>query len=82
VKRNTLYWIVGIGAAYYFLSTRTPLWTKQIAGNYLPASFIDQLTVMVTGAQPPPPDPSTAQTLVSAASQLLTAVNTSQGATN
>jgi hypothetical protein len=57
---NTTKWILGLGAAYLFLSTRTPVYTQQADGSYLPSTFVDQLTVMLTGAVPPP-KPATAQ---------------------
>ena len=66
MEKNTLAWMIGLGAAYYFLSTRTPQFTLQLNGTYLPSTFIDQLTVMLTGAVPPPPVPQgTAATVAS-----------------
>lgn len=55
MNKNALL-IVGLGVgAYFFLSTRQPVFTKQADGSYLPAGLLDRLTVALTGAQPPPP---------------------------
>lgn len=54
MNRNTLLYLgLGIGA-YYFLSTRQPVFAIQADGSYLPATFLDRLTVALTGVQPPP----------------------------
>jgi hypothetical protein len=82
MNKDTIIWIAILGGAYVFLSTRVPIWAQQINGGWQPATVLDSLTVALTGAQPPPPVMSTAQTLVSAAGQLLTTLNNnSPGAT-
>jgi hypothetical protein len=55
---NTVKWMLGLGAAYVFLSTRTPVYTQQANGSFLPATLVDQLTVMLTGAAPPATPPT------------------------
>jgi hypothetical protein len=71
---NTIKWVIGLGIAYYFLTTRTPMYTQQANGSFAPSTFIDALTASLTGAMPPPPvQPSTAQTLVNLVNQLIPA---------
>jgi hypothetical protein len=83
MEKNTVMWIVGLGAAYYFLSTRVPQYTLQLNGTYLPSTFIDQLTVMLTGAVPPAPVPQgTAATIASTINQITPAIQQIISATN
>jgi hypothetical protein len=78
MEKNTVMWIVGGGLTYYFLSTRIPQYQLQIDGTYLPATFVDRLTVAITGVAPPPPQPpSTAQNIqnyLNTASQIAQAI--------
>jgi hypothetical protein len=53
MNRKMLLTVLGLGGAYFFLSTRAPVWAIQADGTYKPAGMLDQLTVMLTGAQPP-----------------------------
>jgi hypothetical protein len=62
MNRKTVLTLVGLGGAYFFLSSRTPVWAVQPDGSYQPSTVIDKLTVMLTGAQPPPKQTSGAQT--------------------
>jgi len=55
MNRSTLYWIAGLGAAYFFIANRTPVFAKQTDGTYAPVGILDRLTVALTGAQPPVP---------------------------
>lgn len=55
MNRNTLLMIAGLGAAYFFLVNRTPVFVKQTDGTYSPVGMLDRLTVALTGAQPPNP---------------------------
>jgi hypothetical protein len=55
MNRNTLYVVVGLGAAYFFLTSRQPVFMKTADGTYQPAGLLDRLTVALTGAQPPQP---------------------------
>jgi hypothetical protein len=71
MSKNTVMWIAILGGAYYFLSTRAPIFAQQADGTFIPASLIDRLTVTITGAQPPPPVNSTANVLVNAATTLI-----------
>jgi hypothetical protein len=86
MEKNTMMWIVGAGLSYYFLSTRIPQYTLQIDGTYLPATFIDRLTVAITGVAPPPPQPpSTAQNIqnyLNAASQIAQVIQPFVSTTN
>jgi hypothetical protein len=54
MNRKTLLMLVGLGGGYFFLSSRTPIWAIQPDGTYGPSGFLDKLTVMLTGATPPP----------------------------
>lgn len=67
MQRDTFMWIVGAGAAYYLLSTRQPQYVQQLDGSWLPATFIDRLTVAITGVAPPPPAPPTTQQNIASA---------------
>jgi hypothetical protein len=53
MNRKMLLTVLGLGSAYFFLSSRAPVWAIQADGTYKPAGMLDQLTVMLTGAQPP-----------------------------
>ena len=53
MNRQTILILVGVGAAYFFLTSRTPVFAKQSDGTYKPAGLLDQLTVALTGAIPP-----------------------------
>jgi hypothetical protein len=57
MKRQTILLLIGAGAAYFFLTTRTPVFIKLADGTFQPAGLLDQLTVALTGAIPPPPQP-------------------------
>lgn len=59
MNRATLLWIAGLGAAYFFLSSRTPVFVKMTDGTYQPVGILDRLTVALTGAQPPQPQSAT-----------------------
>jgi hypothetical protein len=75
VQKNTVMWLAGGAAAYYFLSTRTPVYAQQLDGSYLPATFIDRLTVAITGVAPPPPVPQgTAATIATTLNQVIPAL--------
>jgi hypothetical protein len=53
MNRKTLLYL-GLGAAaYFFLTTRQPVFQQQADGSFTPAGVLDKLTVMLTGAQPP-----------------------------
>jgi hypothetical protein len=77
MNRKTLFALVGLGAGYFFLSSRTPTWAVQADGTYKPAGVLDQLTVMLTGAQPPPKQTSTAQTALNVLQSVGTALTQS-----
>ena len=53
MNKSMILAILGLGGAYFFLSTRTPVWVLGPAGTYVPSGMLDQLTVMLTGAVPP-----------------------------
>lgn len=53
MSKSTIITIVGLGAAYFFLTSRQPVFAKQADGSYLPAGLLDKLTVALTGAHPP-----------------------------
>lgn len=53
MNKNTLLWLAGLGAAYYFLSNRQALFTQQPDGSYQPTTIVDRLTMMVTGQVAP-----------------------------
>lgn len=72
MQKNTAMWLVGGVGAYYFLSTRQPMYTQQIDGSWLPATFIDRLTVAITGVAPPPPAPPTNQQTIASVVNALT----------
>lgn len=55
MNRNTLYLLAGLGAAYFFLSSRKPVFAQNADGTYQPAGLLDRLTVALTGTQPPIP---------------------------
>ena len=55
MSKNTLILVLGLGAGYFFLTSRQPVFTKLPDGTYQPAGLIDRLTVALTGAQPPTP---------------------------
>ena len=55
MDRNTLMILIGLGAGYFFLSTRTPVFQQNADGTYSPAGLLDRMTVALTGAQPPNP---------------------------
>lgn len=55
MNRNTLFLILGLGGAYFFLSSRQPVFQQMADGSYQPAGLLDRLTVALTGAQPPTP---------------------------
>lgn len=55
MKRNTLFILVGLGATYFYLTSRIPIFAKALDGTYQPAGLLDRLTVALTGAQPPSP---------------------------
>jgi hypothetical protein len=57
MNRQTILLLIGAGAAYFFLTSRTPVFMKLADGTYKPAGLLDQLTVALTGAIPPPPQP-------------------------
>jgi hypothetical protein len=59
MNRKTLLILAGAGAAYFYLSTRQPVFLKMTDGTYQPAGLLDKLTVMLTGAVPPPPQSAT-----------------------
>jgi hypothetical protein len=61
------------GGAYFYLNSRIPTWAIQSDGTYLPATFVDKLTVMLTGAVPPA---SKQQTTVNAINTGLQALST------
>lgn len=55
MNRNALL-ILGLGVgAYFFLSSRRPVFMKAADGTFQPAGVLDRLTVALTGAQPPQP---------------------------
>lgn len=53
MNKGMILTILGLGGAYFFLSSRTPVWVLGPTGTYVPSGMLDQLTVMLTGAQPP-----------------------------
>lgn len=53
MSKSTMITLIGLGAAYFFLTSRQPVFAKQADGTYVPAGFLDKLTVALTGAQPP-----------------------------
>ena len=55
MNRNMLMTLIGLGAAYFFLTSRTPVFLQNPDGTYTPAGLLDRLTVTLTGAQPPAP---------------------------
>jgi hypothetical protein len=71
MNRNTLLWLAALGAGYYFLTTRTPVYLRQTDGSFIPASMIDRLSVALTGAIPPAPQPSNAQVIIGAINQAI-----------
>jgi hypothetical protein len=69
VNHKTWMWIAGLGAAYFFLTSRVPVFAKQTDGTYAPVGVLDRMTVALTGAQPPAPQ-------VPLANQIIGALNT------
>ncbi|MGH8336545.1 MAG: hypothetical protein ACRETL_06970 [Gammaproteobacteria bacterium] len=55
MNRNTLFIVLGLGAAYFYLSSRQPVFQQLPDGTYQPAGLLDRLTVMLTGVRPPQP---------------------------
>lgn len=85
MKSDTVKWLIGAGITYYFLSTRIPQYTLQLDGTYLPATFVDRLTVAITGVAPPAPQPqSNQQNIANVINDLVPVIQqfTSQSQTN
>jgi hypothetical protein len=58
MSRQTILFL-GLGAVtYYFLSTRQPVYAKLADGTFAPAGILDRITVALTGAIPPTPQPT------------------------
>lgn len=59
MRNNTMMWIVGLAGAYFFLTTRQPVYAQQADGTYQPSGLLDRLTVALTGnTTPPAPQPA------------------------
>lgn len=53
MNKQTVLILVGLGATYFFLTSRKPVFVKMSDGTYQPSGLLDKLTVALTGAQPP-----------------------------
>jgi hypothetical protein len=53
MSNKTLVYLGLAAGAYFFLKSRTPSFTTQANGTVTPTGILDQLTVALTGIQPP-----------------------------
>jgi hypothetical protein len=53
MNQKTILLLLGGVGAYFYLTSRVPAYTVAANGTQVPATFIDSLTVMLTGATPP-----------------------------